>query len=191
MGELLEQDRRQRPKGPNVSTLLRLLCYLVKRKDDDGVDLLYFHDPELGLKKCKTSTEIYDSIRARTFSGTTTPTKRVNEVLNAYRTKLKTYHSQRLKYEQGSGRHHLFRGPPKLPKKLSVYVLTDAIWEDAQQFGGLYLADTIKSLVAELEASECEPSHVGVQFISFGQHEHGLRRLDELDRLAGSLRLAR
>lgn len=192
MGELWKQNRSEGAEKPNVKTLLRLLCYLAKSKDDDGVDLYYFHHRDEGLRKVKRSTDVWVSISQRTFLDTTTPTTRLTKLLNDYREKLQRYRIERARYEQGSGKRRLFASSaPQRPKPLSLYVLTDGVWEDDKQLGKPYLDHTIKALVTELEASGCDKNHVGIQFISFGNHQFGIQRLQALDRLAASLNLER
>ena len=83
------------------------------------------------------------------------------------------------------GRASLFRlnGPPKLPNPLSIYVLTDGVWESPGAPGGGYLEDTLKDLIEGLRAAGCRRDQIGIQFIRFGSHEYGVQRLEALDRL--------
>ena len=192
MGKIWQTDHNKGSDFPNVKNLPRLLCYLAKTKDDDGVDLHYFHEPSAGLRKCKKSSEIFESITRRPFRGTTTPTRTVRNVLNAYKGKLDQYRHRRSHSKRSSTKGLPWgSSEPERPKPLSVYVLTDGVWEDDQQLGQPYLDDTIRSLVEALKASGCEKDHVGVQFISFGNHQHGLQRLRALDKLSTTLALDR
>lgn len=193
MGEIRKAQRDGVSDAPNVKTLSRLLCWLAKNKDEDGVDLFYFHEPALGLRNCKKSREVFENISQRTFEGNTTPTVRVQKVLNEYKANLEAYR-RRLSQPHRSMVRRLnpfSSSEPEPPKPLSVYVLTDGVWEDDQTLGHLYVDDTIASLVKELVACGLPKNHVGVQFISFGNHRFGLQRLEALDHLAATQHLPR
>lgn len=105
-------------------------------------------------------------------------------ILEAYISKLKTYTTKVADNEKRSRRmSKLFSVAPKLPTPLSVYVLTDGVWESPDSAGGEYLEDTLKELIEALRSAGCKRVQVGIQFIRFGSHTHGVERLEALDRL--------
>ena len=59
----------------------------------------------------------------------------------------------------------------------NIYVLTDGSWEDAS------VKQTIRDTVSRLTTLAVPQMHFGIQFIQFGDHPLGTRRLEELDRL--------
>lgn len=183
---------RKEQKQHDVSTYVEVLSYMVKNKDPNGVDLYYFNSTE-EFTKCRRSTVLAKSVAAKTFDGLTTPETKLKGLLVKYCTKLKEYTIKRNAYDSrgpNSVRTRLSLGrPPTLPRALSVYVLTDGVWESPNREGGDYLIDTIRKLVEQLKEAECERGQVGVQFIRFGNHLYGKKRLEALDLLSKNLGL--
>jgi hypothetical protein len=131
---------------------------MVKNKDPNGVDLYYFNSTE-EFTKCRRSTVLAKSVAAKTFEGVTTPETKLKGLLVKYCVKLKEYTIKRNAYEHrgpASVRSLLpFGRPPTLPRALSVYVLTDGVWESPDREGGDYLTETIRKLVEQLKEAGC------------------------------------
>jgi hypothetical protein len=182
MGHLGATSKQQ--KKYDIATYVEVLSYMVKDKDPDGVNLYYFNSKE-EVKKCKSSKQLARSVAAKTFDGLTTPEIKLKSLLNDYCTELRGFANKRRQYERrgpNSFRSLLGR-PPSLPRPLSIYVLTDGVWLSPRTEGGDYLKGTIRKLIGQLKELECERDQVGVQFIRFGDHLYGRRRLEALDLL--------
>lgn len=64
----------------------------------------------------------------------------------------------------------------KSPKPLSLYILTDGVWE-----GKSDPRKPIQKLVQTLVGWRMDKAQVGIQFINFGNDPVGLQRLQYLD----------
>lgn len=177
----MEPFKRQ---NPSIVDCIDVLSYMVKRYDKDGMDLYYFNSSK-SLTNQTDSTSLKVSVAGMKFSGISSPEITLKRILDDYTKKLRAYTSKLREHENKTGSSLLFsRRPPKLPRRLSVYVLTDGVWQSANEPGGEYLEDTIKSLVRELRNADCRRIQVGIQFIRFGNHKYGVPRLETLDRLS-------
>ena len=187
MGRHREPNRQQKY---GISTYVEVLSYMVKDKDPNGVDLYYFNSREQ-FTKCKKSKQLAKSVAAKTFEGLTNPDTKLKRILDDYRTELREFTNRRRQYDRRgpNSARSLFRGPPVLPRALSVYVLTDGVWESPKTEGGDYLKSTIRKLIYQLKEAGCERDQVGVQFIRFGDHLYGKQRLEALDLLGKDLDL--
>lgn len=179
MGELCAASRAKHES--DIADYVDVLSYIVKRRDPDGIDLHYFNSAEV-IKRCKDTTRLVNSVHNTAFAGSSTPEVALKGLLRAYLGKVTEYKAKLRAFET-RGRRSLFGGVPKLPTPLSVYVLTDGVWELPSTAGGGYLEDTIKDLIEGLRSAGCGRDQVGIQFIRFGSHEHGIQRLESLDRL--------
>lgn len=181
MGNMRRASREKRES--EVADYIDLLGYMVKRCDRDGIDLHYFNSTEV-IKRCKETTRLVSSVNGRKFAGLSNPQGTLKGILEAYIRKLKVYATEVADHEKRNRRmSRLFSGGPKLPTPLSVYVLTDGVWESPDSAGGEYLEDTLEELIEALRSAGCKRVHVGIQFIRFGSHAHGVERLEALDRL--------
>lgn len=165
-----------------VADYVDVLGYMVKRLDKDGIDLYYFNSSERILGS-KNSTKLVLSVRGHKFSGVSSPENSLVKTLDAYSKKIKAFASE-ISAEQSHGwKSHLplshFKAP-KLPAPLSVYVLTDGVW---QLGGDEDLERTIRDLIKNLHAAKCTRKQIGIQFIRFGNNPAGIERLNALDRL--------
>lgn len=170
-----------------ITDYVDVLSYMVKRYDPDGVDLLYLNSTE-SLKHCKDTTRMVTSVRGASFADLSNPEPTLNGLLRPYLHKVKEYKAKVSAFE-GRGRRSLFSltGTPKLPKPMSVYVFTDGVWQSPNSAGGGYLEDILKDLIEALHSAGCKRDQIGIQFIRFGSHEHGVQRLESLDRLGTTL----
>lgn len=62
------------------------------------------------------------------------------------------------------------------PRKLSLYVLTDAVWQPK-----IDLTTTVRTLVRSLEDHKLTNKQIGIQFIQFGNNPDSTQRLKKLD----------
>lgn len=181
MGDTRAASKAKREK--EVTDYVDVLSYMVKRHDPDGVDLRYLNSPEV-IRRCKSTTRLVGSVRSTTFAGLSNPERTLNALLRPYLEKVRAYEAEvRALNSRGRASLFSFSGPPKLPNPLSIYVLTDGVWESPGTPGGGYLEDTLKDLIEGLRAAGCRRDQIGIQFIRFGCHEYGVQRLEALDRL--------
>ncbi|CAG8952521.1 hypothetical protein HYFRA_00009625 [Hymenoscyphus fraxineus] len=152
-----------------MSILFGVLAYIVKKSDDDGIDLYFsmsetrHHHPDT-----KKLIEVVNRRKSH-LEGHSSINVRLQHVLGEYNTKLRNQIALRR-----SGNPHI---PFRDIKPLSVYVFTDGVWTprtDPQP--------AIESIVGSLEELNANPGQVGIQFISFGQDPKPLERLERLDK---------
>lgn len=156
---------------PDVARLLRLLGYITKQFDPNGVDL-YFMNSKETVKKCKRAEKMDSALKACKFEGASDMRFCLQKHLQEYRGRIVARQQGKAKFRE------FFSGnATDPPRPQTFYVFTDGRWlrreENGQEF--------IKGLMEQMVASGLKKGQVGIQFISFGDDEDGLRRLDELD----------
>jgi len=171
-----EQDQSE------VADYVYVLSYMVKRLDKDGIDLYYFNSSQ-SVERAKNSTKLETHVRGHKFSGVSSPENSLVKKLDAYSKKVEAFVSGIPEDQSHGWKSHLplaLSKAPKLPAPLSVYVLTDGVW----QLGGHEdLEKTIRDLIKNLRAAKCKRKQIGIQFIRFGNNPAGIERLNALDRL--------
>lgn len=145
-----------------VVTVFEALSYIVKDTDKDGLDL-FFRNSSNSANTKKTS-DLIGLIKAQkktSRDGERDFDIRLNQILESRTEKL-------------GGRGSLFSR--KSPKPMSLYILTDAIWD----YDG-YAQEPIKNAVGKLSDVNKSRKQIGIQFIRFGDDPDALRRLERLD----------
>jgi len=147
----------------NVCKTFKALTYLVRETGEAKIDL-HFTISRRCEKKARKSKDLLPIVQAmedeiRSKDSTTDINFRLNEILEDYKRNLDNNHWWRSK-----------------PKPLSLFVLTDGIWEDE-----VTASEPIKNAVAKLEDLRKDKRQIGIQFISFGNDPEGLQRLEHLD----------
>jgi hypothetical protein len=152
--------------------LFEILAYMVKKSDLDGIDL-YFTMSDKKLNNQDT-TRLVDIVTERKthLEGQSDVNIRLDHILGGYNTKLKNQIALR---KQGSP-----YAPIQEAKPLSVYVFTNAMWTNHSD-----PTPAIKMIVDSLVRLEAPKNQVGIQFISFGQDQECLDRLEHLDKHLG------
>ena len=127
-----------------VEQTARVIAYAVKESDPDGMEL-YFASDMGECRKYKKSSKIENAIRDHSFRSnrTTSMAKCLAELLKSipHRTK-----------------------PGCDPRPVSIYVLTDAVWEE----GDPGVDRCIVTEARRLSKEELPPSATMIQFIRFG-----------------------
>jgi hypothetical protein len=159
-----------RPYWDEVSSVLHVLAYMLKGCDDDGMDLHF----TISNKKYKSrnSTGIVQQIRGKELRGTSDLGSRLSTILHEYQTSLRQPSQNRLSV--------FSRPKAKVKKPLSVYILTDAVWQPYSD-----AAEPIESLVGTLKELGFPRTQVGIQFIHFGSDLEGTQKLAYLDQGLG------
>ena len=158
------------PYWEDVCSVLRVLAYMLKDCDDDGMDL-YFTISH-NKYKFSRSKDFVQQVRRQVLKGTSDIGLRLSTILHEYQTSL---------LQPQQKRRSLFgKSKSKGKKPLNVYVLTDAVWQPHSD-----VAQPVSSLVGTLKELNYPPSYVGIQFIHFGKHPEGIQKLAHLDQNLG------
>lgn len=161
---MIDDSRSMYTYWREVRDLSHLLMYIVKEKDPDGPDLFFLSsDDQLHPK---TSTKMEQLINNRKPKGNTSLDGCLNNDLVSYGKKLDMYSRT--------------YGEPRPPRKRSLYILTDGILGHGGDNQG---QEAIRQIVGQVQRAKLFRGQVGIQFISFGNDDKGLKRLEKLDRL--------
>ena len=156
-----------KPHWNKVKDTLNALAYLVKSADPDGIDLYFTNSGyEAHSKDRKGLMKVFNTVKPE---GKCIMKIALGKILESY--KLEPMMVQ-------NGR--LFSRKKKQKWGLSVYVLTDGVWDDGvDELCGVH--EPIATLVRKLSKNGKMEHHVGIQFIRFGDDATGKKRLDSLD----------
>ena len=150
-----------------VKGVVELLSSLTARYDPDGLDL-YFSTENAKIRP-KNPEEFLTQLQER-------PAKGLPDFRQRFATIIEKYQSKFGKRNTFSKLRHFNSTPSKGPRPLSLYVLTDGIWDPK-----CTLVTEIKKLVALLLEHKLPNKYVGIQFIRFGDDALGQQRLKHLD----------
>ncbi|KAL8932216.1 MAG: hypothetical protein Q9216_006922 [Gyalolechia sp. 2 TL-2023] len=164
---LVDNVTSMKPYRDDVRNVLELLTSLTSRYDPNGLDLYFTteykkHRPNSNKKVLK----LFDD---HPPSGPADMRACVASIFEPYKAQFGRRDFRRWL-------SHPTSRPPKGPRKLSLYILTDGIWDPKCD-----LITEIKALVAGLQKEGMTNKHVGIQFIRFGGDKTAIKRLDTLD----------
>jgi hypothetical protein len=150
----------------NVVNVFEALSYIVKGTDNDGLDL-FFTISGRSSTRVKETSKLIPQVKGQK--------RHSQEAKNDIDFRLTEILQPRTERLNKGG----FFGIRK-PKPLSLYILTDGMWdfEDAAQ-------EPIINAVQKLSDARKGRKEIGIQFISFGNNTDALRRLEHLDRGLG------
>lgn len=152
------------PYRERVRSTLELLSALTERYDPDHLDL-YFSTESIKHRP-KTNQQMLSLFDQRRACGMPDMRERFASIIQKYQEKLgRKHHFSRLLHKPSHG-----------PRRLSLYVLTDGVWQPY-----CTLVREIKNLVALMAQHNMPNKHIGIQFIRFGDDPEGKQRLKELD----------
>ena len=156
------KDHRQK-----VRDVLELLSFITHRHDPDGLDL-YFSTQSEKLRP-KTPEQVLRFFDERLANGLPDMRERFASII--------------LQYQGQFGKRNTLRKilhpnstPSRGPRRLTLYVLTDGIWQPK-----CTLVEEITKLVSLMQKHDVPNKHVGIQFIRFGNNLEGIQRLKTLD----------
>jgi hypothetical protein len=155
------------PHWKGVISVVRVLAYLLKDFDDNGMDLHFtISKTKYNSKK---SSEFLHKLEVKTRKGTSDIGSSLSNILHDYQ--------MYLREPPPSRRWSLFeKHKPRAKKALSLYVLTDAAWQPHSDAD-----EPITSLVTALKGLGYPRKQVGIQFIHFGKDPEGIKKLEHLD----------
>ena len=145
----------------SVVNLFEGLSYILKDVDKNGLDL-FFTISRLHAESEKHTSALVTMVEKRKPTDRNAKTEinfRLTHILDKYKAKL----------DDNSWW-------TKKPKPLSLYILTNGIWEDECR-----PEIPIMNTVRKLEDLRKDREQIGIQFISFGNDPKGLERLRHLD----------
>lgn len=155
------------PHRDQVRQVLELLPSLTERYDPNGLDL--FFSTESKRYRPGTNQQMLRYFNERPAHGLPDMRERFASIIESFQTQF--------------GRRNTFTKllhptstPSRGPCRLSLYVLTDGVWQP-----GCTLITEIRTLVSLLQEHKLTNKHVGIQFIRFGNDAEGKRRLQKLD----------
>lgn len=151
----------------NISKVVSLLTYMLKALDPDGLDVCFTQSSQ--KVHAGNSTTITTAVRQVPYQGYSNMRTRLSHILQEHKHRFGTS-------SPPSGPWYKRAGPPKSPRPLSFYVLTDGNWQPRNEVG-----PTITSLVEGMRKHRLPKEHVGIQFIRFGDDPNGIDRLNYLD----------
>ena len=146
---------------PQVKKVFGLLSYMVEDCDPNGLELYFTNTSK--IFRSKNTSSLLRELEMMTPKGLPDMRSRFGSIIEKYQGK---FGKRKLS--------SLFR--ESSPRKLSLYVLTDAVWQPK-----IDLTTTIRTLVRSLEDHKLANKQIGIQFIRFGNDPEGIRRLQELD----------
>ena len=146
---------------PQVRRVFELITYMVRDCDPNGLDLYFTSSPK--KLNAKDVTLLLKELDMRRLKGFTDMRERFGDIIEKYQDNLR----------KKAVFPWLLLGPPR---KLSLYVFTDAVWQPKCD-----LKKTVKALVRSLGEYNLTNKQVGIQFIRYGNDQEGIRRLEELD----------
>ncbi|KAL5113929.1 hypothetical protein ACEQ8H_008178 [Pleosporales sp. CAS-2024a] len=140
-----------------AQTVLKVLCWLVKHADRDGIELHFTNSRAHGRsKKCKELVRLFCKPSGQ--GG-----------MEAILSKILEKHTKRRLSDALFGRHR---------RSINIYVLTDGVWEGE----GETLCGVDDAIGGTIQKKEMTIRHsIGLQFIQFGDNKFGTTRLEQLD----------
>jgi len=148
--------------------LFDIMGYLVKKSDDDGIDLYFTMSAEKHNSKNVSALVDIAKNKKNYLQGISNINGRLDYILGQY--------CRSLQNEVDMRRGRARDAPGDDIKPLSVYVFTNARWDKRSS-----PKPAIAKVVDCLIALGYPPWQVGIQFISFGNDPEALKRLGEYD----------
>ncbi|KAL8881305.1 MAG: hypothetical protein Q9198_001470 [Flavoplaca austrocitrina] len=172
---LIDNSESMQPHRKEVEEVVELLSALTQPYDPDGLDL-YFSTESTKLRP-NTPKKFLKYLKERPAHGKPDFRQRFAKITEDYQSRFSKSNSwARLRHPNST--------PSKCPRPLSLYVLTNGVWDPK-----CTLITEVKSLVALLQEHKYPNKYVGIQFIRFGNDREGKKRLKTLDALNAKLNL--
>ena len=169
---MIDDSHTMKKHWGEVQNLAKLLAYIVKATDPDGIDLYFLSSKK--RHNFKNASDVYATVRDYTPTAFTNLNSRLNDDLSTYARDIE---------RRGKSFGLL---PIKSLRKRSIYVLTDGLLHVGEATQG---QDAIKMIVEKVVRAGMMRGQVGIQLISFGNDANGLNRLQKLDHLNQDLKL--
>jgi hypothetical protein len=152
----------------DMCRLFDILAYLVKKSDEDGIDMYFTMAEKKHNSKDVSGLVKIIKQRKNSLQGISNINGRLDHVLGEYCRGLRN------EVDLRKGRSRF--APQEDKKPLTVYVFTNAQWSRKSD-----PLPAIKNVVESLTTLGYPSSQVGIQFISFGEDPEALKRLEHYD----------
>lgn len=164
---LVDDSSTMRQYWPELTKVVDLISYIVKRWDKNGIDLQFTIQTN-DIYNLKNATPIVNTVEGHIPSRATTTMPhmqaRVDPILR--------------KYRQSAEKQRERRWSRTSIKKTILFVFTDGLWQPESS-----PETSIRELVKTLHDFDMPDSQFGIQFIRFGEEAAGIQMLDYLDDL--------
>uniref|UniRef100_A0A0B7KEL8 Protein kinase domain-containing protein n=1 Tax=Bionectria ochroleuca TaxID=29856 RepID=A0A0B7KEL8_BIOOC len=170
---LIDNSKSMQKYREEVLRWVSELGYLVKELDPDGGEIRCTSD-HTKVVKFKRSTDAKRFVSEKFADGKGAPCNMENALLgvvDSIREPQSTV-SSRLSFitRSGSG-----------PKKTTVLVFTDGVWDSSLKNGLIGVDKSIESLIKHMKDSGIGRPNISIQFLRFGSEPVGIKRLEFLD----------
>jgi hypothetical protein len=165
-----------KPHWSSVIRVFRALAGIVKHEDHDGLDIVFAVSTEK-FHAAKIS-KLMPLVERRNPAGNC-------NMKEALQSAFDIFEDQQAPIEKLRSMGRFLRSPTratasKTKRGLSIYVLTDGVWQEGPQ-PVCGVEEPIRHMVSKLCRSGKLDTKIGVQFIRFGNDRVGIERLDILD----------
>ncbi|KAF2644780.1 kinase-like protein [Massarina eburnea CBS 473.64] len=179
---LIDDSESMKPYWHSVVRVFRALAGIVKHADLDGLDVIFA--TSLERKHGKKRSELVPIIERRKVAGSCNMKEALQEVFDKFGDQLEAPMAKRRSSLLRFGtRPPTSSTAPKTKRGLSVYVLTNGVWQQRPP-PVCGVEEPIRHMVTKLCRSEKLDTKIGIQFIRFGNDPIGEERLDILDSLS-------
>ncbi|CAH0055526.1 unnamed protein product [Clonostachys solani] len=170
---LIDNSKSMQKYREEVLRWVSELGYLVKELDPDGGEIRCTSD-NTKIAKFKRAKDARNFVSERFSDGKGGPCNMENAlfgVVDSIRGPASTV-SSRLSFMTRS---------TSVPKKITILVFTDGVWNSSSEHGLLGADGPIKSLIEHMKDSKIGRPNISIQFLRFGSDPVGIGRLKFLD----------
>lgn len=180
---LVDDSASMREHKHRIIKAVESLSWLLKRYDDDGIDIYFMRSKQKAHARRKSSSDLIAPLvtAMADASGTSDVTLRLESLLHEYCEDYKrTQDLPRTTSGLGLSRFMTGRRAQQRIKPRMIYIFTNAIWQEASDPTSI-----IKEAASRLDDMHAPQYQLGIQFISVGASRENQRKLDRLDRGLG------
>jgi len=175
---LLDDSATMRLHKNQVIQAVKCLSWLLKKYDNDGIDMYFMRAKGKHHASPKSSSDLHPTLLKymTEAKGTSDVTNRLSTLLHDY---TERYAHSGTPRTSTSGRwSQIFSSKPALakPSPLMIYVLTDAVWQAESD-----PAELIKHTAEVLDKHHAPENQLGIQFISVNATDENCAKLNFLD----------
>ncbi|KAK7987402.1 hypothetical protein PG989_007717 [Apiospora arundinis] len=174
---IVDNSKFMRDHLDELFTLVKDLTYLMKDIDRDGLEVIFTSSPTVKHKvsRSKKMGKLLKSHVSLSNNSYCPMEHTMDTVVKDVKQRL-----QRSGEKQQSWSGSALLGNPAKTKAVSIYVFTDGVWDDSKA-GTCGVDQSIENLIAYMKANGVPRTEAAIQFVRFGSHKTGMRRLIELD----------
>lgn len=175
---LVDNSRSMQPYKAEVTSVLRNMAFILGKADPDGLDVALTFESEK-IEHNRRTEKLVEFVEGRFQKGAQSRCF-IGASLQALVNRILKDLPENAGEKQKS-RIQRFMSSKKRP--VSLYVLTNGIWDPSAREGVCGAHIPIMQLMTELRNRNLERSQVAIQFIRFGDDPVGVKRLNGLDNL--------